>query len=97
MAILTGVWGALPGQVTYGLATQYHVFQFYAPTFLLFESTTLFINVRWLLVELNLKDSKLYLFNGLALLIAVTSPPETHFPNLALCSLNPNPTTASRS
>lgn len=56
--------------VTYGLATRFHVFQFYAPTFLLFETTTLFVNLRWLLVELQLKDSKLYFYNGLALLIA---------------------------
>lgn len=47
------------------------MFQFYAPTFLLFEVTTLFVNIRWLLVELGLKESKLYLYNGLSLMAAV--------------------------
>jgi len=57
-------------QVTYGVATVFQVYHYYAPTFLLFEATTLFVNVRWLLVELQLKDTKLYLYNGLALLLA---------------------------
>eukprot|EP00287_Rhodomonas_sp_CCMP768_P010127 CAMPEP_0196735734 /NCGR_PEP_ID=MMETSP1091-20130531/14055_1 /TAXON_ID=302021 /ORGANISM="Rhodomonas sp., Strain CCMP768" /LENGTH=305 /DNA_ID=CAMNT_0042079395 /DNA_START=49 /DNA_END=967 /DNA_ORIENTATION=- len=55
---------------TYGLAAFYHVYHFYGPVFLLFEFTTLFVNCRWILYELNLKDSKMYFWNGLCLLIA---------------------------
>lgn len=55
---------------TFGLATMYRVYQLYAPTFLLFEMTTFFVNARWLLLELGLKDSRLYLYNGLAMLFA---------------------------
>lgn len=57
-------------KVTYGTSTKYHVYQFYSPTFLIFEVSTLFVNMRWVLVELGLKTSKLYIYNGLSLLLA---------------------------
>jgi hypothetical protein len=33
--------------ITYGLAIEFKVFHGYGPVFLLFESSTLFVNVRW--------------------------------------------------
>jgi len=55
---------------TYGIAAVYHVYHYYGPVFLLFEFTTLFVNCRWLLYELNMKDSGMYFWNGLCLLCA---------------------------
>lgn len=56
--------------ITYGLAAMFEVYHAYGPVFLLFESSTLFVNIRWFLVELGLKESRLYVINGL-LLVAV--------------------------
>jgi hypothetical protein len=33
--------------ITYGLAIEFKVFHAYGPVFLLFESSTLFVNIRW--------------------------------------------------
>jgi hypothetical protein len=33
--------------ITYGLAIEFEVFHAYGPVFLLFESSTLFVNIRW--------------------------------------------------
>mmetsp|Transcript_25750 Transcript_25750/g.61173 ORF Transcript_25750/g.61173 Transcript_25750/m.61173 type:complete len:272 (+) Transcript_25750:61-876(+) len=55
---------------TYALAASFRVYNFYGPVFLLFESTTLFINARWLLYELGLRDSTAYMVNGLLLFVA---------------------------
>uniref|UniRef100_A0A7S4UZF6 TLC domain-containing protein n=1 Tax=Guillardia theta TaxID=55529 RepID=A0A7S4UZF6_GUITH len=55
---------------TYLIAVMYQVYQFYGPVFLLFESTTLFVNARWLLYELKMTSTSLYFYNGLALLLS---------------------------
>mmetsp|Transcript_16156 Transcript_16156/g.39358 ORF Transcript_16156/g.39358 Transcript_16156/m.39358 type:complete len:254 (-) Transcript_16156:403-1164(-) len=56
--------------ITYGLAALFDRYNYYGPVFLIFETTTIFINLRWCLVHLGLKDRPVYLYNGLALMVA---------------------------
>jgi hypothetical protein len=33
------------------------------------DASSIFINIRWLLLEYNMKNSKLYLYNGIAIIV----------------------------
>mmetsp|Transcript_10053 Transcript_10053/g.36719 ORF Transcript_10053/g.36719 Transcript_10053/m.36719 type:complete len:583 (-) Transcript_10053:336-2084(-) len=50
----------------YALATLFHVFHYYGCMFLLWESSTLFLHVKWALEQYDLKGSMVYICNGLA-------------------------------
>lgn len=56
--------------ITYGLAAMFDCYNYYGPTFLIFEFTTVFVNFRWCLVQLGMRENPVYWWNGLFLMLS---------------------------